>query len=111
MNKKQILKYISGKKWIYELALSIIANRIVHYQNLLKPDYLTKKGWIEEDGYYFEPEIKESSRIWIKFEHHYFRVWYGKEKTFIGLESKVEWFETYYLMAHSDNGRYELAGI
>jgi len=27
------------------------------------------------------------------------------------LESTVEWFELYYLLAHGDNGRYKLAGI
>ena len=108
---KKVLRFLSSKKWIYELALSVIANRIVHSQNLLRPDYLIAKGWIEEDGFYFEPNTKDRDKIWIQFENHYFRVWHGKEKTFIGLESKVEWFETYFLMAHGDNGRYELAGV
>jgi hypothetical protein len=108
---KKLLKLLSSKKWIYKLALSIIANRIVHQQNLLRPYHLIEKGWTEEDGYYFDPNTNNRDKIWIQFEHHYFRVWHGKEKTFIGLESKLEWFETYYLLAHGDNGRYELANI
>jgi hypothetical protein len=108
---KKIIKLLSGKQWIFDLSLKLIANRIVHCQNLLTPQYLMSKGWIEKDGFYFEPEIKDRDKIWIEFEHHYFRIFHGKERTFIGLESKVEWFETYYLLAHGDNGRYILAGV
>jgi hypothetical protein len=108
---KKISRLLSSEKWIYKLALSIICNRIIHQQNLLTPQYLIDKGWIEKDGFYFEPNTKDRDKIWIQFENTYFRVWHGKEKTFIGLESKVEWFETYFLMMHSDNGRYELANI
>ena len=108
---KKVLRFLSSKKWIYELALSIIANRIVHSKNLLRPEYLIAKGWIEEDGFYFVPNTKDRDKICIQFENHYFRVWHWKEKTLTGLESKVEWFETYFLMAHGDNGRYELAGV
>jgi len=108
---KNLKKLLSSKKWIYKLALSIICNRIVHEQNLLTPEYLIEKGWIEENGYYFEPNIKDRDKIWIQFENHYFRVWHGKEKTFIALESKLEWFEVYFLLAHGDNGRYELANV
>jgi hypothetical protein len=108
---KSIIKWMSSQNWIYALAVKLIANRIVHGNNFLTPKYLTDRGWILEDGYYVEPKIKERDKIWIQFEAHYFRVWHGKEKSFIGLESKVEWFENYFLLAHGDNGRYELAGV
>ena len=65
---KKVLRFLSSKKWIYKLALSVIANRIVHSQNLLRPDYLIAKGWIEEDGFYFEPNTKDRDKIWIQFE-------------------------------------------
>ena len=108
---KKVLRFLSTKNWIYELALRVIAKRIVHSQNLLRPNYLIEKGWVEEDGFYFELNTKDRDKIWIQFEDRYFRVWHGKEKTFIGIESKVEWFETYLLTSHSDNGRYEMAGM
>lgn len=109
--KKSFIKWMSNQNWIYNLAVKLIANRIVHGQNLLTPKYLTDRGWIEEDGFYVEPRIKDRDKIWIQFENHYFRIWHGKERTFIGLESSAEWFDNYYLLAHGDNGRYDLAGI
>ena len=99
------------ENWIYRLAIKVIARRIVLKDNLLTPEYLENNGWIKEGKSWIEPNIKERDKIWIDFEHHYFRVYHGKDKTFIGLESKIEWFEMYYLLAHGDNGRYELAGI
>ena len=109
--KKVFIKWMSSQNWIYNLAVKLIANRIVHGQNQLTPKYLLDRGWIEEDGFFVEPNIKDRDKIWIQFENHYFRIWHGKERIFIGLESKVEWFENYYLLSHGDNGRYELAGI
>ena len=102
---------MSLNNWAYKLAVKMIANRIIYSQNLLTPDYLKSKGWIKENGFWVEPNIKERDKIWIQFENHYFRVWHGRDRTFISLETKLEWFENYYLLAHSDNGRYELAGF
>jgi hypothetical protein len=109
--KKAFIKWMSNQNWIYNLAVKLIANRIVHGQNQLTPKYLMDRGWVEEEGFFVESNIKDRDKIWIKFENHYFRIWHGKERTFIGLESKVEWFENYYLLAHGDNGRYQLAGV
>jgi len=109
--KKSFIKWMSNQNWIYNLAVKLIANRIVHGQNQLTPKYLRDRGWIEEDGFFIEPNIKDRDKIWLQFENHYFRIWHGKERTFIGLESKVEWFDNYYLLAHGDNGRYQLAGV
>lgn len=109
--KQRFMQWMAGQKWIYALAVKLIANRIVHCQNILTPKYLIDRGWIEKDGYFIEPNLKERDTIWIKFEHHYFRVYHGAQQTFIALESKIEWFENYHLLAHGDNGRYRLAGI
>lgn len=109
---KNLIKWLSAKQWIYNLAVKLIANRIVHGQNRLTRDYLMSKGWDLEDGkYWVEKGIKGRDKIWIEFENHYYRVWHGKERTFIALESSLEWFENYYLLTHGDNGRYELAGV
>lgn len=107
---KNIIKWLSNQKWIYDFAVKLVFNRVVHGQNKLTSDYLKKKGWVEENGFHFESGVKESDRVWIKFENHYFRVYHGKDKVFIGLESGVEWFENYYLLIHSDNGRHEIVG-
>ncbi len=102
---------MSDQNWIYALAVKIIANRIVHGRSLLTPKYLFDRGWVEEKGFFVEPNIKDRDKIWIQIEGQYFRVWHGKDRTFIALESKVEWFENYYLLAHGNNNRYKLAGI
>lgn len=108
---KKIIRKLSENRWFFDLALKIVANRIVHCQNLLTPEYLEARGWIKDGLYWVEPDIKDRDKIWIQFDAHYFRVWKGKEQTFIGLESKVEWFELFYLLSHGDNGRYELANV
>ncbi|MCE3278053.1 MAG: hypothetical protein K0S44_244 [Bacteroidetes bacterium] len=105
------------KNWIYNTAVKVIAKRIVHSENRLTPEYLLSKGWITERDevrdktFYVEPNIKKRDKISIDFEKHSYRLWHGPDRTFIACESSVEWFEIYYLMAHSDNGRYKLAGI
>ncbi len=109
--KFKILRWLSSIDWVYKLSIALIANRIVHGQEYLTPQYLLSKGWIQEGDFFVEQNIKERDKIWIQFENHYFRIYHGAERTFIGLESKKEWFENYYLLAHGDNGRYQLAGI
>lgn len=109
--KRNLVKWMSGKNWFYAFALKLIANRIVHHGQRLTPEYLLSRGWVEQDGDFVEPDVKDRDKIWITFENHYYRVWHGKNRTFIGLESTVEWFENYFLLAHGDNGRYKLAGV
>lgn len=99
------------KDWIYSKAIKVIAVRLVNSTTQLTPQYLLERGWVEKDGLYFEPNMKKRDLITIQFENHYYRVWHSSNLTFIALESSVEWFEMYYLLAHPDNGRYKLAGI
>jgi len=99
------------ENWIYKLAIKVIARRIVLKQNLLTPLYLENNGWVKEGDSWVEPDIKDRDKIWIDFEHHYFRIYHGKDKTFIALKSKIEWFEMYYLLTRDSNGLYELAGV
>ena len=102
---RKIIRYI-----LWNIVIKYIAKRIVYSEDLLTPAYLSSRGWIEEDGCWIEPNIKDRDRIYIEFEHHYFRVYHSANKTFIGLESKVEWFEVYYMLLH-DRNRYELASV
>ena len=113
---KLFFKAISNIGWIYRLAVKIIANRIVHEKERLTPEYLIQKGWIkdkEHKNFYYEPEVKERYKIWVEFDDHdfSFRVYYGRNKTFIALEKSLEWFNMFYLLAHADNGRNKLAGL
>lgn len=97
--------------WLFKKALKVIALNLVRYYNPLTPDYLLKRGWIETEGMYFEPKAKQRYQIIIKFEKHYFQVFYGSKRTYFTTENSVEWFESYFLLAHWDNGRFELANI
>jgi hypothetical protein len=96
--------------WLFKLAKKVIAITIVKHGTQLTPQYLIERGWVEENGYYIEPNIKDRDRISISFESDYYRVWHSSKRTFIALETTVEWFELYYLLAHGDNGIYDLAG-
>lgn len=97
--------------WLYRLAVKHIIKNIVYSKTRLTPEYLLAHGWIEEDGYYTESNIKDRYRIYIKFEDYYYRIFYSANKTFITLESSLEWFEMYYLLLHPYNGRYKIVGL
>jgi hypothetical protein len=109
--KKMLLKWMSSFDWVYKLSVAVIASRIVRSNQNLTPEFLLANGWEFDGAFFVEPNVKLRDKIWIQFEHHYFRIYHGPDRTFIGLESKQEWFENYYLLAHGDNGRYELAGV
>ena len=96
--------------WLFNKALKVIALNIVKYNNPLTPEYLLSRDWIESDGYYYEPFMKERDIIFIRFEKNYYSVYHSSKKTFIALESSVEWFENYYLLNNAWN-LYELAGV
>jgi len=87
--------------WIYKLALKFIAWRIWVSDEKLTPQILVDAGWVAEDDvvrgktFWYEPNIKDRDRVSIEFENHYYRVWHGKDKTFIAMESSVEWLHVY----------------
>ncbi len=105
------------KTWLFQLAKKRIAKQIVFGENKLTPEYLVSRGWVSEydeirqKTFYFEPDLKRRDTIYIDFETSAYRVWHSSEKTFIACESSIEWFELYHLLAHGDNGHYELAGV
>lgn len=91
------------KDWLYNKARKIIIRRILKEDNILTPQYLSDRGWIKEDECYVESNVKVRDKIWISFEHYYYRVYHGEEKTFIALRSETEWFETYYLLLNPES--------
>lgn len=68
----------------------------------LTPEILLKNGWQQEKvfdkTFYTEPEVKDRDKVWVHFEHHYYRVFHGPDRTFIALEVSVEWLELYKLL-------------
>lgn len=78
--------------------------RIAHWLMVTKgtqlnSGHLLKAGWTieEKDGkkYFIESQIKSRDKVWIEFEHHYYRVWHGDNRAFIALESSLEWLQMY----------------
>lgn len=104
-------------KWIFKLAMTFIAKRLVHSSNKLTISYLISNGWVTEYDevrkkiFFTEPNIKDRDRVSIEFDGNGYRVWHSEKITFIASETSLEWFEMYYLLIHPDNGRYKLAGI
>jgi len=97
-------------EWLYIKAVQFISYQIVMGDKLLTKEHLVKDGWVLKDGYYVEPDVKDRDMVSIKFEHHYYRVWHGQNKTFIALRSSLKWFELHMLML--ENGKmHEMAGI
>ena len=108
--KNKFIKWICSKDFAYKLAIKLIANRIVHEQNILTPQYLIDRGWVEKDGFYVESNVKNRDMISISFEKTWYRVWHSEKRTFIALESKIEWFENYCLLLRNEE-RYELSNV
>jgi hypothetical protein len=114
-------QWMSAQKWLYEMAKTIIANRIVCEHNMLWPAYLLDRGWVEDidSGMFYEKSENSKQRIWVKFYGigqnqkvtHYYKVFYGDNKQLIALESTVEWFEVFYMLSHGKRGRYERARV
>ena len=38
------------QNWIFKLAMTFIAKRLVHSSNRLTPEYLLSKGWVMQEG-------------------------------------------------------------
>lgn len=89
------------KNMIYKLAIKIIVKRLETSNNKLTPAYLSKKGFVREwdevrqKFYFVEENIKERDKVSIEFENRYYRVWHGKDRTFIAIKTSIEWFEMY----------------
>lgn len=91
--------------WSWKQEKKILIKRLSGY-NRLQPHHLTSLGFVyAENGYYFQPNIKDRDRISVEFvENGYgYRVYHSKSMTFIAAENTLEWFETYYLLIHPDN--------
>jgi hypothetical protein len=89
--------------WIFKLAVIFIVNKLKRRDSVLTPEYLKRKHWVYDEGYYIEPYVKDRDRVSISFENGYYRVWHSNNRTFIALETTIEWFEIYYLIIHPDN--------
>ena len=98
------------KSFLYNFSKKFIAKTIINSENILTPEYLLNKGWIKEGEYYIEPGIKDRDRISVSFEDHHYRVFHSRKLVFVALESKVEWFDIYYLLMNPDS-MYDIAGI
>ena len=94
----------SIKNFFYKLALKFIANQIINSKTRLTVEYLIKNGWrteydkITDKTFYVEPNIKDRDKVSVEFESHYYRVWHGRERTFVALETSVEWLQLHLLL-------------
>lgn len=98
----------SIKNFLYKQAVQLITNKIINSQSALTPKYLIKKGWVTEydkitgKTFYVEPDIKDRDKVSVEFEGHYYRVWHGRDRTFIALETSIEWLQLYLLLIYKN---------
>lgn len=101
------MKYI--KNLIYKLAFNVVAKKIVNSTTRLTHEYLLSIGWISEfdevrgKTFYVEPNIKDRDKVSVEFENHYYRVWHGENRTFVALESSVEWLQLHLFLLDKHN--------
>ena len=106
-------KWYFDSKDVLSSALYILFLRIIKGDNYLTPDYLIDKGWVvDDDDFYYEEGVKKKFRIYIKFSDlkNGYMVYLTEEKIYLTYETKIEWFEMFYLLQHPDNGRHEIIG-
>lgn len=90
----------------FTLALRFLAKQVngSGASHKLTPEYLFMNGWVPfydtqtEKTFIVEPHVKDRDKIWVEFEHHYYRVWHGPAKTFIALKASLVWFQLYLLL-------------
>lgn len=99
--KRRVIKWMSSIDCVYILCIRLLVERC-NTCYPLQPRHLIAMGWVEENGFYFEPNVKSRDRISIQFENHYYRVWHGTDMTFIALKSSLDWFYMYYLLVGSN---------
>lgn len=90
---------LSDKHWLEGIKHTVSSD-----DDGLSPDYLKSLGWITEfddvlkKTFYIEPNIKKRDKISVEFEQEYYRVYHGKERTFIALETSLKWFQLHYML-------------
>lgn len=81
----------------FEYIRAIVESLVsINQSENLTPKHLIDLGWVKENGFFVEKSIKDRDKIWIEFEDSFFRVYHGKDKTFIALNKKKSWFDSYY---------------
>jgi len=97
------------RNFLFKLALKFIAKLLKGKGNKLTKEMLTSNGWVYEvkpnedtTAYYVETNIKERDKVYVEFKDHYYRIRYGREKTFIALESRSEWLILFLLLRCKD---------
>lgn len=88
------------RKLLIKITKFLIEYCIINSTTKLTREYLLNRGWMFEEFnneiYWVEKHIKERDKIFIKFDGGFYRIYHGKNKTFIGLENSLEFFEIYY---------------
>jgi len=107
---KKIISNIFESDFVRGLAMRIISHNIIHSTNKLSKEYLLQHGWVENDGYVYEPNLKEKRTVWINFGDGFYRIFYGEKKTFIALESSFEYFQLFMLTVDNDK-RYQYSPL
>lgn len=84
------------KHLLLKIAIKVLYWLIFSKGTQLKPEHLIAAGWKQDlKGFFVEPFIKDRDKVWIQFEHSYYRVYHSENKTFIALETNIEWLQVY----------------
>lgn len=103
---KRLIKRLTQKNWFFNLSTKMIRKTIKNDPYYLTSDDLSQNGWVKNsDDYWFEPNVKGMDKIWVKFFENdsYYKLYHGKEKTFITLETSVKWFMTYFYLINKES--------
>jgi len=106
----RLKKWFFSRNWVFNICSKIIRWRIKNDPYHLTPTNLIENDWLMDDNnYWYEPNIKERDRIWIKFGENgkYYQIYHGGDKTYMGLKSSVDWFLLYFLIMNEEKYKNE----
>jgi hypothetical protein len=88
-------------KLFVKIAIKFLRWLMISKGTHLHSFHLLRAGWVieEDEGikFFVEPRIKSRDKVWISLHNYYYRVYHGERRTFVSLESTVEWPQFYLL--------------
>ena len=102
---KVLVRYTFTRKFLRD----IIAVGVVWDEDSVTERYLTSLGWVKTKEYWHDPKLKREYTIWVEVSGSLYRVYFGKDKTYIGEYASKFWFEQFKYLTLGRSTMYDIA--
>jgi len=98
-----------ASKFVYDTILRIVLKWFYKPDetNVLTPEWYEGSIALQDsEGFWYDSEIPEDKRIYVKFRDGVYDLYFGKSKTYITTQWSGRWLELFMLMVHiNDNDK------